>query len=249
MCEVRFSCRTPGASTFLELDGELLALERGGVAVEPRVEGNRVLLDDLAAEEVVRVTARCATSRTGEGLHRAVDPADGEVYLYAMTFLDDAQRVFACFDQPDLKASYALTVDAPQGWRVLSNTRAPAVEGDRHVFAPTERIATYLMTLAAGPYEGETAWHDGVELGVWCRRSQRPHLEPEELLAVTRVVPGPAAGAVRPALPVRRQLRPGLRPGVQRRRDGEPRDGHLQRRVVRLPLAHHAGAAPGRGRR
>jgi len=185
VCEVRFSCREPGASTFLELDGELLALERGGVAVEPRVEGSRILLDDLAAEEVVRVTARCATSRTGEGLHRAVDPADGEVYLYAMTFLDDAQRVFACFDQPDLKASYALTVDAPQGWRVLSNTRA-GVEGTRHVFAPSERIATYLMTLAAGPYEGETTWHDGVELGVWCRRSQRPHLEADELLSITR---------------------------------------------------------------
>jgi len=184
VCEVRFACREPGASTFLELDGELLALERGGVPVEPRVEGNRIALDDLAAEEVVRVTARCATTRTGEGLHRAVDPADGEVYLYAMAFLDDAQRIFACFDQPDLKATYALTVDAPGAWRVLSNTRA-RVEGTRHVFAPTERIATYLMTLAAGPYEGVQRVHDGIELGVWCRRSLLPHLEADELLDVT----------------------------------------------------------------
>ena len=185
VCEVRFVCREPGASTFLELDGELVALERGGTPVAAVVQGNRIVLDDLAAQEVVRVTARCAKTRTGEGLHRAVDPEDGEVYLYAMTFLDDAQRLFACFDQPDLKASYALTVDAPQGWRVLSNTRAE-LTGARHAFAPSERIATYLMTLAAGPYEGVQAWHDGVELGVWCRRSQLPHLEADELLGITR---------------------------------------------------------------
>jgi len=184
VCEVRFSCREPGASTFLELDGELLGLERGGAAVRPVVEGNRIVLDDLAAEEVVRVTARCSTTRTGEGLHRSVDPADGEVYLYAQAFLDDAQRMFACFDQPDLKASFRLTVTAPDAWRVLGNTRAERVDG-RHVFAPTERISTYLLTLAAGPYEGEQRVHDGIELGVWCRRSLRPHLEPHELLDLT----------------------------------------------------------------
>jgi len=183
--EVRFSCREPGASTFLELDGELLALERGGAAVEPVVEGNRIVLDDLAAEEVVRVTARCSTTRSGEGLHRSVDPADGEVYLYAQAFLDDAQRIFACFDQPDLKARVRLSVTAPEQWRVLANTRAERV-GGRHVFAPTERISTYLVTLAAGPYEGEQQVHDGIELGVWCRRSLRPYLEPEELLGITR---------------------------------------------------------------
>ena len=181
---VRFACRRPGAESFVELDGEPLDVVLNGRPVAAGA-GNRIALTELRDSNVLTVRARCATSRSGEGLHRFVDPADGSTYLYAQSFLDDAQRVFACFDQPDLKASYALTVDAPEGWRVLSNTRS-RVEGGRHAFAPTERIATYLMTLAAGPYEGQTAWHDGVELGVWCRRSQRPHLEADELLAITR---------------------------------------------------------------
>ncbi len=186
---LRFRCREPGAATFLELDGELLTLERDGRVVEPVVEGNRILLADLAGQEVVRVTARCRATRTGEGLHRAVDPADGEVYLYAQAFLDDAQRIFACFDQPDLKARVQLTVTAPDGWQVLANTR-PERDGDRHVFAPTEPVATYLVTLAAGPWHGERRWHGrpgagGIELGVWCRRSLAAHLEAGELLDIT----------------------------------------------------------------
>ncbi len=183
-CVVRFGGRQPGATTFLELDAELLTLERGGVPVDPVVRGNRVELAGLAAEEVVRVTARCATTRTGEGLHRMVDPADGQVYVYANAFLDDAQRIFACFDQPDLKATFQLTVRAPAGWTVLANARGTEVDG-RVVFAPTERLSTYLVTLAAGPWHGERRVHDGVELGVWCRRSLAPHLEAEELFTVT----------------------------------------------------------------
>ncbi|HEU0103330.1 MAG TPA: aminopeptidase N [Mycobacteriales bacterium] len=183
--EVRFACRQPGATTFLELDGELLALERDGLPVEAVLQGNRIVLADLAAQEVVRVVARCSTTRTGEGLHRAVDPADGEVYLYAQAFLDDAQRMFACFDQPDLKARVQLTVTAPEAWQVLANTRAERV-GRRHVFAPTEPIATYLVTLAAGPWHGERRWYgDSIELGVWCRRSLAAHLEADELFTIT----------------------------------------------------------------
>ena len=183
-CEVRFGCRQPGATSFLELDGELLRLERGGVEVQPVVRGNRLELADLAAEEVVRVTARCATTRTGEGLHRMVDRADGEVYVYANAFLDDAQRIFACFDQPDLKATVQLTVRAPAAWTVLANSRGTTVDG-RTVFAPTERLSTYLVTLAAGPWHGAQRVHDGIELGVWCRRSLAPHLDADELFTVT----------------------------------------------------------------
>ena len=189
------------------------------------------------------MTARCLTSRTGEGLHRAVDPADGEVYLYAMTFLDDAQRVFACFDQPDLKASYALTVDAPEGWRVLSNTRA-RVEGGRHAFAPTERIATYLMTLAAGPYEGETAWHDGVELGVWCRRSQRPHLEADELLGITRACLDRQQELFGRRYPFGDSYDQVFVPEFNAGAMENPGMVTFSDESVRLPLAHHAGAAP-----
>ena len=81
------------------------------------------MLTDLQAENRLTVTARCTYSRTGEGLHRFVDPADGEAYLYAQSFLDDAQRIFACFDQPDLKAVFRLTVEAPEDWTVVGNAR------------------------------------------------------------------------------------------------------------------------------
>ncbi len=187
--EVTFGCREPGATTFLELDGELLELVRGGRPVPPVVQGNRIVLADLAAHEVVRVVARCATTRTGEGLHRSVDPADRQVYLYAQAFLDDAQRIFACFDQPDLKARVQLTVTAPEAWRVLANTRAVRTR-NRHVFAPTEPIATYLVTLAAGPWHGEQRWYGdpadgGIELGMWCRASLATCLEADELFTIT----------------------------------------------------------------
>jgi aminopeptidase N len=182
---VDFSCREPGATTFVELDGRLGAAELNGRPVGP-LEGNRLVLTDLQADNLLTVRARCAYSRTGEGLHRFVDPADGEVYLYAQSFLDDAQRIFACFDQPDLKASVALSVDAPPQWTVVGNARGSRT-GDRWQFAPTERISTYLFTVAAGPWHSVSGAHDGIDLGLHCRRSLAPHLDADaaELLEVT----------------------------------------------------------------
>ena len=178
---VRFS--SGAGATFLELDAELVSGEVDGTPLTLR--GNRLEMTLTAGEHVATVVARCATTTSGEGLHRSVDPADGAVYLYAQAFLDDAQRVFACFDQPDLKATFALTVDAPEAWVVRSNTVA-TVTGGRHVFTPTERISTYLWTVAAGPWHGRMTVHDGIELGVWCRASLADHLEADELFHITR---------------------------------------------------------------
>ncbi len=147
---VVFSCREPGATSFVELDGQLLSAELNGRPVGP-LEGIRLVLEDLQGDNLLTVSARCTYSRTGEGLHRFVDPADGEVYLYAQSFLDDAQRIFACFDQPDLKATFALSVDAPGQWSVVANAALRARVGNRWEFVPTERISTYLFTVAAGP--------------------------------------------------------------------------------------------------
>ena len=152
---VVFECRRDGADTFVEhevpvwesavLDG--VPLDLGTVA------GNRLPLRGLSAgRHELEVRAVADYSVTGEGLHRFVDPADGEVYLYAQSFLDDAQRIFACFDQPDLKAPITLTVQAPADWVVGGNTRGRPGTARSWVFAPTEPISTYLFTLAAGPY-------------------------------------------------------------------------------------------------
>jgi aminopeptidase N len=178
---VRFSAT---GDAFLELDCvRVVSATLDGRPIA--LEGNRFPLTGLGGEHEVVVEAVCAYTRSGEGLHRYVDPADDEVYVYAQAFLDDAQRFFACFDQPDLKAVYRLSVRAPEGHRVLSNTRATVVDGV-HVFSETTPLSTYLLTLAAGPWHGETAWYDGVELGVWCRQSMAEHLEAPELLEITR---------------------------------------------------------------
>ncbi|MFP5219950.1 MAG: aminopeptidase N [Actinomycetes bacterium] len=186
-CEVRFACRQPGATTWVDLDATAVEVELNGRALPP-ADGSRIPLPDLAAENVLRVVARCRAGRSGEGLHRFVDPADGAVYLYAQSFLDDCQLLLACFDQPDLKAVFRLTVDAPEHWSVVGNARG-ARDGGRWTFAPTERISTYLFTVAAGPYASAHRWHDGVELGLWCRQSMAEHLlterETGELFEVT----------------------------------------------------------------
>ncbi|MGB8650572.1 MAG: aminopeptidase N [Mycobacteriales bacterium] len=179
---LRFSA-TPGASTFLELD--CVEVEHATLDGRPiSLQGNRFALADLGGEHVAEVVARCAYTRSGEGLHRFVDPADGEVYVYAQAFLDDAQRFFACFDQPDLKAVFDLRVTAPDGHRVLSNTRGALADGV-HVFDRTRRLSTYHLTLAAGPWHGEQRWYDGIELGVWCRASLAPYFDAPELLEIT----------------------------------------------------------------
>src|SRR5829696_8857068 len=185
---VLFDCLRDGADTFIEHEVPVIrAAALDGVPLDlGTVAGNRLPLPALSAgEHVLVVRSTAAYSNTGEGLHRAVDPADGEVYLYQQSFLDDAQRTFACFDQPDLKATVTLTADLPPGWLMAGNARGRG-DGDRWSFAPTERISPYLVSLAAGPYHVERSQHAGIELGLWCRRSMSAHLEADELFRVTR---------------------------------------------------------------
>jgi aminopeptidase N len=156
----------------------------------------RIALADLAATNELRVVADCAYMNTGEGLHRTVDPADGNIYLYTHFEMPDARRVFASFEQPDLKASFAFTVTAPADWLVLSSSPTPSPEplGDgrsRYRFAPTARISTYLTAIAAGPYHivrDQYVDRSGrvVPLGVACRTSLAHHLDADEILTVTR---------------------------------------------------------------
>ncbi|HVF21206.1 MAG TPA: aminopeptidase N [Mycobacteriales bacterium] len=185
-CDIRFTARHPGASTFVELDGRATRVELNGRELDPHAQvGNRIRLDGIATDNVLRVEADCSYTNTGEGLHRFVDPVDGATYLYAQSFLDDAQRLFACFDQPDLKATFRLTVRARPEWTVIGNERGSR-DGDTWTFATTQRMSTYLFTVAAGPWAGTQARHDGIDLGVWCRQSLREHLEAEEIVAITR---------------------------------------------------------------
>ncbi len=152
-----------------------------------QVRDGRLELDNLRDDNVLRVEALMAYSRDGEGLHRAIDPEDKQAYIYAMTFLPAAPRVFACFDQPDLKAIYRIRVTTPTDWIVLGNGAAKQTAPGSWTLAETKPLSTYFTTLVAGPYHSITTEHDGIVLGLHCRQSLARHLDKdaEELFTVT----------------------------------------------------------------
>jgi aminopeptidase N len=147
-------------------------------------------LPDLAEHNELTVHAACEYSHTGEGLHRFVDPVDDAVYLYTQFETADAKRMFACFDQPDLKATFDLTVTAPPTWQVISNSAAHTSGDGVHRFATTAPISTYLVALIAGPYavwtDSYTDEHGTIPLGLYCRATLAEHMDADRLFAETK---------------------------------------------------------------
>lgn len=170
---VRFFCAEPGESSFIEVVPNRLrkAVLNGVELSSDQLQQGRLQLRKLQADNVLTVEADMEYSNDGEGLHRFVDPEDGLAYTYAMTFLNMAPRVFACFDQPDLKAPFTLTATAPPEWTVISNEAGHASAPGRWEFAQTQPLATYFFTVVAGPYCSRYREHDGVRFGWHARRS------------------------------------------------------------------------------
>ncbi len=192
-----FTAREPGASTFVDLVGATVhEITLNGAPLDPATYvDSRIPLPDLQAENVLVVRADCTYSNSGEGLHRFVDPVDDRVYLYSQFEVPDARRVFATFEQPDLKGVFHFRVTAPDHWRVVSNAPTPepvaAAEGTAvWTFPPTKRMSTYITAVVAGEYhavfdtyEGE---HGDIPLGHYCRQSLVEHLDREELVKLTK---------------------------------------------------------------
>ncbi|UNX55842.1 aminopeptidase N [Georgenia sp. TF02-10] len=189
---------TPGAATFVDLIAESVeSITLNGEPVDTAAfADSRIQLTGLAARNELVVAATCRYMHTGEGLHRFVDPVDGETYLYTQFEVADSRRMFAVFEQPDLKATFAFTVTAPDHWTVVSGapTPEPTPAGDgvaTWTFPPTDRISSYLTAIVAGPYHGvhgELTSADGrtIPLGVYCRASLAQHLDAEEIMDLTR---------------------------------------------------------------
>jgi aminopeptidase N len=186
-----------GADTYIDIaaDGIRSATLNGrDIDVSGYDESTGIPLTALAERNVLVVDADCRYSNTGEGLHRFVDPVDGEVYLYSQFETADAKRMFACFDQPDLKATFDVTVTAPAHWEVVSNGATLSVEDDdaakRHTFAATPRMSTYLVALIAGPYarwdDTYTDEHGDIPLGLFCRKSLAEFMDDERLFTQTK---------------------------------------------------------------
>ncbi|WP_115788704.1 aminopeptidase N [Arthrobacter silvisoli] len=200
---VKFTA-TAGSSTFIDaITDKVHSVTLNGRELDPAEvsDGVRIQLPDLAAENELTVVADAPYMNTGEGLHRFVDPVDGEVYLYTQFEVPDSRRMFAVFEQPDLKATFTFTVTAPSHWDVISNSPTPepaeATPGDngeaRSVwsFAPTPRLSSYVTALIAGPYQSvrsEVTSSDGrvVPLGVFARKSLMQYLDAENIFELTR---------------------------------------------------------------
>ena len=195
---IRFTCSEPGADTFVDLVGATVhEITLNGTSVDPGTAyaDSRIALSGLAADNELVVRADCGYSRSGEGLHRFVDPADDRVYLYSQFEVPDARRVFTTFEQPDLKSSYTFNVTAPSHWKVVSNapTPEPRETGDGVAvwnFPPTKRMSTYITALVAGEYYEVLDTYQGkngeIPLGHYCRQSLVEHLDREELVKLTK---------------------------------------------------------------
>jgi len=188
---------TDGASTFIDaLTEKVHSITLNGTPLDLSVaDGTRIQLDNLAFENVLEVVADFAYTNTGEGLHRFVDPVDNEVYLYSQFEVPDSRRVFAVFEQPDLKATFQFTITAPARWEVVSNetTPEPTVDGEKAtwVFAPTPVLSSYITAVVAGPYavvRSELTTRGGrtVPLGIFSRKSLSQYLDADYIFEKTR---------------------------------------------------------------
>ncbi|WP_435202496.1 aminopeptidase N [Janibacter sp. GS2] len=181
---------TGGGSTFVDVKPVTLhraSLDGEDLDVSALAEG-RLPLTVTAGEHVLEVEATMAFSHDGEGLHRATDPADGQDYVFSHLFLDAAPAVFACLDQPDLKAPYAVSVKAPREWQVIGNGAGGVGDGGVWHLAETQPLSTYFVALCAGPYVSVRDEHDGIALGLWARASMVEQLRAHapEMLEVTK---------------------------------------------------------------
>ncbi|MFD0227968.1 aminopeptidase N [Streptomyces hirsutus] len=193
---VRFdvSADAEGAETFIDLVAPTVhEVTLNGDALDPAevFEDSRIALPGLLpGRNVLRVSADCAYTNTGEGLHRFVDPVDDQAYLYTQFEVPDARRVFASFEQPDLKATFRFTVKAPHGWTVISNSPTPEPRDNVWEFEPTPRISTYITALIVGPYHSVHSVYEkdgqSVPLGIYCRPSLAEYLDADAIFDVTR---------------------------------------------------------------
>ena len=191
---VRFTCAEPGATTFIEIAADSVVsatLNGAEIDVTNYAPKTGLAVPAMAENNELTVNAVCRYSTSGQGLHRMTDRVDGETYLYSQFEVADAQQMFACFDQPDLKAQFTFNVTVPQHWRAISNmpiTEETSQSNDAKTvrFAPTPRMSTYIAALCAGPYHEVTTSHDGIELGLYCRQSMKQYLDPDGVFEITK---------------------------------------------------------------
>ena len=158
---VTFAGLKPGATTYIDCVGaKVISAKLNGTDFDPKFDGETIYLPAIAAENVLEIEHDGVYSNSGEGLHRFVDPADDEVYLYTQFETGDARRMYACFDQPDQKATFTISTITPKHWEVISNYSVETtkeLDGDKKFiqFAQSQVISTYVTAIVAGPYTSD----------------------------------------------------------------------------------------------
>jgi aminopeptidase N len=195
-CEatIHFLCQEPGANTFIDfLAPSVDSCELNGEEVPKEAfNGARIALTNLRDANELHILATCDYQNIGAGLNRFKDPVDHKIYLHSQFETFDAHRMFPCFDQPDLKASFTFTVLAPSDWVVVSNNpgQAQPVAGKENIkrwtFGATPKMSSYLTAIVAGPYHGVRDRHGDIDLGIFCRQSLAQYLDPDEIFTVTK---------------------------------------------------------------
>ena len=192
---VEFAGLKPGATTFIDCVGKrVISAKLNGADFDPKFDGESIFLPAIAANNVLEIEHEGIYSNSGEGLHRFVDPADNEVYLYTQFETGDARRMYACFDQPDQKATFTISTITPKHWEVISNYGIEAtkdLDGDRkHIqFATSQVISTYVTAIVAGPYMSVHDEYKGektIPLGIYARKSFFKHVDAENIFEVTK---------------------------------------------------------------
>src|SRR5438309_11958947 len=195
-CEatIHFLCHEPGANTFIDfLAPSVDSCELNGEEVPKEAfNGARIAIENLREANELHVIGTCDYQNVGAGLNRFKDPVDHKTYLHSQFETFDAHRMFPCFDQPDLKASFTFTVLAPTDWVVVSNNpgQAQTVTGKENVkrwtFGATPKMSSYLTAIVAGPYHGVRDRHGDIDLGIFCRQSLAQYLDPDEIFTITK---------------------------------------------------------------
>jgi len=193
---IKFGCNKPGYETFIDAVGKsVISATLNGQAVDTsNYDGESIFLKNLAAENELVIKMNGLYSQTGEGLQRSVDPVDNEIYLYSQGETAFIRKMYPCFDQPDLKATFTLTAIAPSHWSIISNNPVKqkielADNKSQTSFTTTPRISTYITALIAGPYHCVTDKYVGkktVPLGIYCRKSLAQHLDPADIFLITK---------------------------------------------------------------
>lgn len=193
--KIKFAGLKPGATTFIDCVGKrVISAKLNGTDFDPKFDGESIFLPAIAADNTLEIEHEGIYSNSGEGLHRFVDPADGEVYLYTQFETGDARRMYSCFDQPDQKATFTISTITPKHWEVISNygiENTKDLEGDRkHTqFATSQIISTYVTAIVAGAY---TSVHDEykgektIPLGIYARKSFFQHVDAANIFDVTK---------------------------------------------------------------